>query len=451
MVASSMQNSKTISSAFALLLLTSVPVFASDNLPEDSESSDDQASWASFVQAAKSEEQQKGLFEAKLYGYIDIRAEQVADTPTGVENGKTIYESNPYEFDIPNFHIMIQGSIASQYKYFINLAGPGAGSLIEDDSLLVVRNAWVQAPIPTFGEKLQIRLGKTYRRFGLYNEILDASPTFIGIEPPELFDGDHLMLTRTTHIMLHGHLNFGSTVLAYSASTGNDERINDAVPLGFDLNLSSGFFKIGSSFYWTGGDAGPSKEVGDGSPDGGVLPWMAKDEYYVFGGYAELSLPNLIIQLAYWQADHSATRDPVQVAKLAEAALNPRQLRRFFINGDPAQGLQDLNVDFSIQTAYGRLGLPFTVGEQTTLIPYAQVDYYRNPETVQSKTFGGDNEAGLADDGAFWKVTTGLVIRPVYPIALKIDGSAHIQEFNNETIIYPEIRLSLSYYWEVPL
>ena len=39
-------------------------------------------------------------------------------------------------------------------------------------------------------------------------------------------------------------------------------------------------------------------------------------------------------------------------------------------------------------------------------VPYLQWDWY-------SKTFGGDNEAGVADDGEFNKAALGIVYRPV--------------------------------------
>ena len=63
--------------------------------------------------------------------------------------------------------------------------------------------------------------------------------------------------------------------------------------------------------------------------------------------------------------------------------------------------------------------------------------------------FGGDNEAGLSDDGQFVKVTGGMVYRPDPAVALKVDGSTHIQQFNGETIQYPELRASLSYFWQL--
>jgi hypothetical protein len=40
------------------------------------------------------------------------------------------------------------------------------------------------------------------------------------------------------------------------------------------------------------------------------------------------------------------------------------------------------------------------------------------------------------------------VIQPGPAVALKLDGSGHLQTFNGSSEFYPELRLSLSYLWE---
>lgn len=388
------------------------------------------------------------IFDTHLYGYIDAHIEQVADTPSGVgPDGTTEYESNALEVDVLNLHVMVQGTILSRFRYFVNLVGSGAGSPTGDASISV-RNAWMEAPI--LGDALQVRLGKTYRRFGLYNEVLDAVPTFIGIEAPELFDKDHLLVTRTTNVMLHGRFVVGPGSLLWSATTGADERESTQIPLGADLRYSADFgLTVGSSFYWTGGDAAPSREVGEGSPAGGVINWMERDEYYVVGGYAQWLASGLTLQAEVWQAHHDATRSEDGTAALAEAGLLPAQLRRFFVNGDPAQGLTDRELTYDVRTFYLRAGYDIDVFDGLVLTPYGQLDFYSNPETINSKSFGGDAEAGNTDDGEFWKFTVGTVIRPVPQVALKIDGSGHLQQFNGKSEFYPELRVSLSYLWEL--
>jgi len=409
----------------------------------------DASGWGDLAEVTESAGAASGpkVHEAKLYGFIDSYWEMVAPVPDGVENGETQMSDPSREFDLPNVNVMLQGKVHGKYRYFLNLAAPGAGS-VTDDEPIQVRNAWVEAPLK--GDLLAVRAGKMYRRFGLYNEILDAVPTFIGIEPPELFDKDHLMLTRTTNLMVFGSAPFSpSTRLHYSVTTGNDESAGKAVPVGADLHVATYGLKVGSSFYWSGGAAAPSRAVGDGSPRGGVVNWMAEDEYMVFGGYAEATPGSLTLQAEYWRAEHDAVRDPASVALLADGGLNPRQLDRYFVAGDPSRGTSANAVQYAVQTAYVRAGYAIDVGQKASATPYVQGDWYSNPETIADKDLGGDAEAGLADDGSFFKYTVGAVLRPVPQVALKLDGSAHQLQYNDETVVYPEARVSLSYTWQL--
>lgn len=391
---------------------------------------------------------EESLFTGKIYGYIDAFAEKVARTPSSVNAaGETVKERNPHEFDVANLKLMAQGAISNRFRYYLVVAADGSGSALEDLQV-TLRNAWVDAPL--YRDLLVVRAGKLYRRFGLYNEILDAVPTFIGIEPPEMFDGDHLLLTRTTNLMIHGRIATDQAVLSYAFSTGNDERADDEIPLGLDLRVDiDDTLLIGGSFYITNGDATPSAAVGDGPPLGGVANWMTRDEYNVVAVFAKLTLGSFLVEGEFTTARHQGTRDPDQVLQLLDAGLNERQLERFGLAGDdPVAGDVLTDADYTVITAYVRTGLRLAVGNWS-LTPYAQLDYYKNPETIQQKDFGGDNEAGLADDGEFFKTTVGLIARPVDSVALKVDGSVHTQTFNDEMISYPEVRTSLSIYWEL--
>ena len=391
---------------------------------------------------------QPEVFTARLYGFIDAHFEQVAKTPVGVdEDGETVMSSNPSEIDVTNFNVMLQGTVYSRYRYFVNLASPGAGSPAEDASL-AVRNAWVELPL--FREYFNFRIGKTYRRFGLYNELLDAIPTFIGIEPPEMFDDDHLLLTRTTNIMLHGIFTTSDSSFSYALSTGTDEREGHQVPIGADLRYDfRNNFRLGTSYYTTNGDAVPSKELGEGAPLGGVATWMDEDEFSVTGGYGQVTAAGFILQGEFWLARHSGKRNPeaVEALLMSELPLNERQREQFGLE-DPDNPMPRVDANYNVKTGYVRTG--YTIPVRTwSLTPYAQFDYYDNPEIINDQDNGGDNEAGLTDDGVFYKSTLGVVIRPVSFIAVKIDGSTHTQQFNGETVTYPEIRSSFSFYWEL--
>jgi hypothetical protein len=388
------------------------------------------------------------IFTARLYGYIDARWEKSQAQPALDEMGNTIGVKQAAEFDIPNFNVMLQGTVYGKYRYYVNLIAPGSGSPTED-ATLDLRNAWVEFPI--YRDFFNFRIGKLYRRFGIYNEILDAVPTFIGIEPPEMFDGDHLMLTRTTNAMLHGTLVSEGTALTYSLMTGNDERAGPEIPFSADLRFDfADKFMIGASYYTSNGPAAPTTDVGGGPPLGGVAQWMAEDRFQVYAVFAEMTTKGLTLQAEYTRARHDAERDPDRTFALLDADLFPFQADRFGLGDmDPMPEDVIVPVTYDVVAAYGRVGYEIPIVGSWTLIPYAQFDYYTNPEIINNEDFGGDNEAGLSDDGKIYKYTAGVVAHPVRFVAIKLDGSAHGATFNGEYFNYFEVRSSFSLYWEL--
>jgi len=388
------------------------------------------------------------IFTARLYGYVDAHFEKSQAQPALDDAGNTVGEKQAAEFDVTNFNIMLQGRIFNRYRYFINLTSPRSGSPTED-STLDLRNAWVEFPL--YRDYFNFRIGKTYRRFGIYNEILDATPTFIGIEPPEMFDKDHLMLTRTTNAMLHGTIVQGTTALSYALSSGNDERQNAELPFGADLRFNfADQILLGGSYYSTNGNGAPTTDVGGGVPRGGVAQWMSSDQFTVYALFAQLTSHGVTAQFEYTSAHHEAKRDPDRTIALLDAGLTPRQLTRFGLDGaDPMADDVVIPVTYNVIATYGRVGYTIPLVDTWTLTPYGQLDYYSNPETINEKDFGGDNEAGLTDDGKFIKYTLGVVVRPVRFVAVKVDGSVHQQDFNTQNFNYAEVRTSFSLYWEL--
>ncbi|MCA9735104.1 MAG: hypothetical protein H6696_01505 [Deferribacteres bacterium] len=375
-----------------------------------------------------------------IYGYFSTRLEKVFSEPS-VQNGSIVKESAPAEWSYPFFNLMMQHQVANKFKVFINFNGAGASNV-------QLSNFWGEYTASTL---FSVRFGKIYRKFGLYNEILDAVPTYLGIEPPELFDGDHLIVSRTTSFMLLGSAQAGTGKLNYSLSTDNGEGgpAKDMFPLGWDVNyiVNGGDLKVGLSGYTSGGKTSSDVSLGSGSPKSGVLPWMASDEFSVFGGYAEGHVSNFQLQGAFWTSAHDAVRDPASVVMVVNSAgVNDAQRARFLTNPTGAVTESNVNTvgDYDVKTFYARAGYSiYTMKGEFT--PYFQWDYYENPETIKSKSWGGDNEAGLADDGKFKKGTIGIIFRPIPQVAVKLDGSAHFQKLNGENNSYPEIRFDISY------
>lgn len=383
----------------------------------------------------------------KFYGYINPYAEKTFAIPTVGSDGKTIYESSPFEWTpARNFHLYGSGNLTDKIDVLLNIARTSTDGL-------ELRNAWGNFKIR---DKFQVRLGKIYRRFGLYNEKLDQIPTFIGIEPPELFDVDHLFLTRTTNFMVHGSFNIGSDELLYALSTENGEGGADknVIPLGWDLRYKSSSLIVGTSGFTssiTSGKTSSTIAFGSGSPRGGVLPWMQGDRFGVFGGFIEKNIGKLLIQAEYWVSPHSAVRNADNVLTLVtKGGINAAQRKRFLgsaaSKADTALKVTDVvtNVNYVSSTWYLRLGynIDTKVGQ---FVPYIFLDWMSNPEVINTKKYGGDEESGYADNGVFFKPSLGLVYRPITNVAIKLDGSIHSQKFNGKNEIYPEIRMDFSF------
>lgn len=385
----------------------------------------------------------------KLYGFINSNVEKVMNVPARDTEGNTITASDPVSWSpVQNFHIYGSGNITKNIMVFFNLART-------DRDGLEVRNAYGNFRLT---ELFQIRAGKMYRRFGLYNEKLDQIPTFIGIESPELFDNDHLFLERTTNFMVHGAYDFLNGKASYALSTDNGEGgpSRGVAPLGWDVRYQSDRkgLLVGTSGYSSsinGNMATSTVNLGEGSPDGGILPWMQGDNFTVYGVFVEKQYRQLILQSAYWVASHQAVRDPLSVLTLIQdAGINTRQRETFLgtSSTQPDVNLSENDVitkaKYTAQTFYVRLGysIKSKVGQ---FIPYVFMDWMSNPEVIQNKTYGGDNESGLSDDGQFYKSSVGVVYRPVKSVAVKLDGSTHTQQFNGTSLTYPEIRMDFSF------
>jgi hypothetical protein len=383
-----------------------------------------------------------------LYGYINSNFQKTFSYPTTGDDGSTQTESDPAEWTpVRNFHIYGKGNFTRNISYLFNLA--------YNDEFIEVRNAWGNF---AFKDGLQVRVGKMYRKFGLYNERLDQIPTFIGIEPPEMLDSDHLFLTRTTSFMIHGQFQNSDRVISYALMTDNGENgpQKSVIPVGWDLRYKSyrNSFIIGTSGYASSMNSTKSTStvsLGEGSSEGGILPWMAGDRFVVAGVFLEKQIGNILIQSEYYNAAHSAQRDPLAVLTvIREGGINATQRERFLQSNadqpDDALTTDDVRtaVTYNVQTWYIRLGynIQSNVGQ---FVPYLFLDWMSHPESIQNKTYGGDDEAGLADDGIFWKPSAGVVFRPLPNVAIKLDGSYHIQEYNGKKVSYPELRLDFSF------
>jgi hypothetical protein len=391
-------------------------------------------------------------FQTNAYGFIDAQFLELAFS-AGLAGQEALIEREVREEKeryTLNLNLMLQGLIGQRFHWFLNFGGIDADDVDKDDLPLAIRNAWVEYPL--YRDYLVLRLGKTYRRFGLYNEILDAAPTFPGVEAPEFLVEGQQLLTRTTNVMLHGTWVRGDDRLQYTLHTGNDEIATTEVPIGGDVRYALGdMLLFGSSFYWSGGAARPTRNVGNGPPLGGVINWMADDKFYVVGGYAQLTRNNLLVQVEYWRAHHDAERNPAAMLLVGAGAerLSPRLRQRFF-NGVDDPMLTDVNINtaYEVQTAWSRIAYELDLGGAGAITPYVHLDWYSHPEAVDGSALGG-NEAGLSDDGVLYKTVVGGVYRAIPQLAVKAELNPHIVLIDGSRGVFSPFQISISYYWRL--
>lgn len=444
----------------SFLLLSSILLFSSNAKAEEENNNTEETKKTKsyFVDMSLEDLLDIELVKQKLtlYGYFDTTLERSLNVPELDKNGKTTYENPFMEWSNPNFHIYASTNLNENTEVLFNLA--------RDNENIEIRNAWGNLKV---NDLFQVRVGKMYRRFDLFNERLDQIPTFLGIEPPELFDRDHLLVPRTTNFMIHGKQSFNDSSISYSLSTDNPEggASSGALPLGWDLRselktnlswLGNPSFLIGTSGYFSTINENkgfPSTTVGNGVPKGGILPWMAKDKYTVFGGFLETVLfNNLLVQGAYWQANHEGERDPNSILSLINSmAVSTSQKERFLVKDAFSKDIKSLSTsdvvttaNYNVQTYYLRFG--YSINSEVGLFtPYLLFDWMSNPEVVRNKKYGGDDEAGYADDGVFFKPSLGIVYKPIDSVAIKIDSSLHTQKFNGKQESFPEFRGNISF------
>ena len=381
-----------------------------------------------------------------VYGVIETNLQKSSDYPEGInEAGSTTYESDAHQYSIPHAHLMLQSMKGNLFNGFLNLN-------INGEDGIDVNNAWME--IGLNGEMLKLRLGKLYRPFGLYNEVRDSVTTRLSTELPEYLGENHAMISPTTNLMLHGRISGSGHTLRYAFTTGNDLRARSQTPFGTDIYyIYNNFFRFGASYYSSNGNAvAPSTEIGElkNSP---VQNWMDKDQFNVYGSYMRLAHMGFNLDLEYWTSSHKAERDIDQIQALEAATyLNPTQLQRFGLDGITGQSSADdsipLQTSYTVSSYLMRLAYTWET-EFGFVTPYINYDYYKNPETIAAKEFGGDEKAGRSQDGKFEKFSFGLIFKPIPAIAIKAEYDSNRVKFNNQSVLYSSYLMSAAYFWEL--
>lgn len=381
------------------------------------------------------------------YGAVNVQWESAKRTASGQE----LKEAEPIELTLPFFNIMAQGQLSDQFRVFINLNGSVKNQL----GVIDVRNAWVEYSASQY---FNVRVGKMYRRFGLYNEILDATPTYFINEPPDYLLGSFAFLPRTTNLMLHGSAPLASGILSYTVSgeTGQSHSGMASFPIGWDVKykFSGTDILLGTSGF-TATNRMADVEFGAGASQNGIKPWLERGNDLMLGGYGEINLGGFTFQAEYFLVNHNDERDPDKVVTMVNAMtgtgsvleeITPALRSRFLI--DPSRPVVASNVRkdasytssalfllaaYTFETSIGDIGI------------FTKFIDYTNPERISNEQFGGDNEFGNPDQGRHQRVGVGAVYRPIPQITVKAYNDFHLFRFNGEQVSFLHPVLTIAY------
>ena len=178
-----------------------------------------------------------------------------------------------------------------------------------------------------------------------------------------------------------------------------------------------------------------------------------KDKFNVYGSYMRLAHLGFNLDLEYWSSSHKAERDIEQIQALEAATyLNPTQLQRFGLDGitgdSSASDSIPLQTNYTVSSYLMRLAYTWET-EFGFVTPYINYDYYKNPETIAAKEFGGDEKAGRSQDGKFEKFSFGMIFKPIPAIAIKAEYDSNRVKFNNQSVLYSSYIMSAAYFWEL--
>ncbi|MCC7429444.1 hypothetical protein IT568_01245 [bacterium] len=381
--------------------------------------------------------------KTNFYGYLSVNYQDLGSIkiPSQVDSISVIKQNSTSNWKNSNFHLLFQSPIGNNFKAFGHLSA-------DNNEKVELRNYWGEFAL---NEKFKFSAGKIYRPFGLFNETLDSSPTYIGISPPEELNENHLLVPRTTTLLFHGTGNLERNNFRYSISFDSGEQ-SDGTFLAYGWDVSNefyGIFKTGYSFYRTNEKKGSSLKVGEGAPKGSVPTWMEKEKFFVWGGYVQADYWNFTVQASWWKANHKGKRDKEQLKNLdTEAALNPFQEVRFFAKNLATGEIPttyNLDAKYKVRTWFTKIYYTWETKKLGQFIPYYNYEYYENPETISETKFGGDNFAGNSDDGKVNKHTFGVSYKPNSKVSFKLDSSTTIYNLDVKKQHYETFRMEIAY------
>jgi len=133
----------------------------------------------------------------------------------------------------------LPSSVFGRFKVFANIEFSNGYSTEHDIGDFQLYEAWAQY---TLSDALKLRGGIITTPFGVFNQTRDASPTFLGVLPPSVFDEGYEavdFMPQSSNFLLFGTTPVGSIHMEYAVFVGNGEGVEEETSI--DLNDEKDF------------------------------------------------------------------------------------------------------------------------------------------------------------------------------------------------------------------
>ncbi|MBI2427253.1 MAG: hypothetical protein HYV29_00370 [Ignavibacteriales bacterium] len=155
-----------------------------------------------------------------ISGYIDAGAAWLGERTVSV--GDTAFETRQSKFTyLTQRFNLLPSSEFGRVKIFANIEYNSGSGDEHKSGTFELFEAWSQY---TFSDALKLRGGILTPPFGAFNATRDASPTFLGVLPPSVFDEGFEeidFMPQFANVLIFGTTTVGSIDVEYALFTGN--------------------------------------------------------------------------------------------------------------------------------------------------------------------------------------------------------------------------------------
>jgi len=195
-----------------------------------------------------------------ISGYIDAGLAWLGERTVSLSDTALTLKQSKLTFLTQRFNLL-PSSEFGRFKVFANIEFSNGFSTEHKTGNFQLYEAWTQY---IFSDALKLRGGIITTPFGVFNQTRDASPTFLGVLPPSVFDEGYEevdFMPQFSNLLLFGLTSIGAVQMEYAVFMGNGKGVEGETSI--DVNnekdygarfgiVLSDYMKLGISAFRSG-------------------------------------------------------------------------------------------------------------------------------------------------------------------------------------------------------